>query len=524
MMLDSIPSMQPRLHEAEVISVLDRHTIHVLLDAGHSQRDVAERTGQSIHTVRRLAHEPRVSREEMRADDHAEAKRRGIGRPSLTVALEADVRCWLEQDATTPTQHLLRRAKERGYVGAKSAFYAMVAARRPKHAPPVVTFDGLPGEFSQHDFGEVDVAFADGSKKRIEFFASRLKFSRYARVSIVDDQRAETLIRCLCRDFQTFGGVPLLAVFDRPKTIVLEGRGKSREVRRFNATFAQAVLEMGVGVEMCAPRSGNQKGSVEAIVKWVKNSFFKGRVFRDEQDLVEQLEAWLHETNCERANRATNVIPETRRREELCRLRPLGVFPENLALRVPTSVGPTGHVVFEGARYVMPPETIHAPVTLFVFEDRIRIETARGGFEHRRRHKNEPIEASAEHRAARVAAVMGKRAKLYEQRQQIAELGAEALAVLTEVVHRKPSTWPGFVDRVHTLLIDHGEEVVRGALAAARSEGRFNVTAVQEHVERLLRAPQSTHSQSAAAGAHARGQLVLFARDGVRARTRGGAR
>ena len=74
---------------------------------------------------------------------------------------------------------------------------------------------------------------------------------------------------------------------------MLEGRGKSRDVRRFNATFAQAVLEMGVGVEMCAPRSGNQKGTVEAIVKWVKNSFFKGRVFRDDADLHEQLDTWL---------------------------------------------------------------------------------------------------------------------------------------------------------------------------------------------------------------------------------------
>ena len=119
---------------------------------------------------------------------------------------------------------------------------------------------------------------------------------------------------------------------------------------------------------------------------------------------------------------------------------------------------------------------------------------------------------------------MGARAKLYEQRQQLAELGADALAVLTEVVHRKPRSWAQFVERVHAMLIDHGEDVVRGALASARAEERFNVAAIEEHVERLLRAPQATHSQSAARGAHARGQLVLFTRAGVRARTRGGDR
>jgi hypothetical protein len=49
-----------------------------------------------------------------------------------------------------------------------------------------VRFEGLPGEFSQHDFGHVDVTFVDGRKKRLHFFASRLKYSRYARVTLVD--------------------------------------------------------------------------------------------------------------------------------------------------------------------------------------------------------------------------------------------------------------------------------------------------------------------------------------------------
>ena len=54
-----------------------------------------------------------------------------------------------------------------------------------------------------------------------------------------------------------------MAVFDRPKTIVMKG-GKGREVQEYNATFAQAIVDIGVGVEMCAPRSGNQKGAGRA--------------------------------------------------------------------------------------------------------------------------------------------------------------------------------------------------------------------------------------------------------------------
>jgi hypothetical protein len=34
--------------------------------------------------------------------------------------------------------------------------YDLVASLRPKPARPLVRFEGLPGEFSQHAFGEVE--------------------------------------------------------------------------------------------------------------------------------------------------------------------------------------------------------------------------------------------------------------------------------------------------------------------------------------------------------------------------------
>ena len=81
----------------------------------------------------------------------------------------------------------------------------------------------MPGEFSQHDFGHVDVTFVDGTKKRVHFFASRLKYSRVVAVTLVENERVETLLRCVARHFVAFGGLPLMAVFDRPRTIVKKG-------------------------------------------------------------------------------------------------------------------------------------------------------------------------------------------------------------------------------------------------------------------------------------------------------------
>src|SRR5258708_21467637 len=91
----------------------------------------------------------------------------------------------LEEKPDLPCLELLRRVREAVCEGGKTALYALVAAVRPKQIKPLIRFEGLPGEFSQHDFGEVDVTFLDVSTHRIHFFAFRLRYSRFICVSEV---------------------------------------------------------------------------------------------------------------------------------------------------------------------------------------------------------------------------------------------------------------------------------------------------------------------------------------------------
>lgn len=457
----------------EMLPLLKRHEVQVLLAAGFDAKDVAARAQVSVDSVRRVKREAKVTQ----SDDAAERKRRRIGRPSKAAAYAEKLVGWLTEDPDLPTQELFRRAKEAGYDGHKSALYALVAGLRPPRSTPVVRFEGLPGEFSQHDFGHVDVRFVDGRKKRVHFFASRLKYSRFVAVTLVENERVETVVRCLVRDFVSFGGLPLMAVFDRPRTIVQKS-GKGREVEQWNATFAQAMVDIGVGVEMCAPASGNQKGSVERLVGWVKSSFFKPRKFQDERDLQAQLAAWVVEANTKTPSRATNTIPETRRREELPRLRPVKVFPETMALRIPIFVGPTAEVVYDGVPYTMPPEATHVAGTLFLYEDRVRIVAGRHESEQRRRKKGDPHAPVPEHRAAKIAAVHGDRAKLYEKREQLLKLGKSALVLLTDITHREPRRSRMRVEELYALLEDHGDERLRAAIERAVASDRTTVTAV----------------------------------------------
>lgn len=488
----------------EMLPLLKRHEIQVLLAASFSPTQIAERLGVSLDTVRRVGAEAPVDH----VDDDAEHHRRKIGRPSKANPYADAVRAWLAEEPELPTQELLRRAMLKGYTGRKSAFYELVASARPPRGAPVVRFEGLPGEFSQHDFGHVDVRFVDGRSERVHFFASRLKYSRFVAVSLVPNEQVETLVRTLVRHFVAFGGVPLLAVFDRPRTIVARG-GRGRAVDAFNTTFAQVMLELGVGAEMCAPRSGNQKGAVEQVVKWVKNTFFKWRKFVDAHDLEAQLAAWHHEVNTVTPSRATGEIPEARRQQELARLRPVRVSPEQLALRVPIVVGPTAEVAFEGCSYSMPPRAAHITGTAFVYEKRIRFVAGRFEAEHTRGQRGDAPVSLSEHRAQKIAAVHGARAVLYEKRQQLLNLGADALTLMTALFHRSHAQGTEDVVCLYALFEQHGEAAMRDAFARVVAKGTLTVEAVHELLAPVEAArARASRSRAATDGTTTRGYVT----------------
>ncbi len=259
--------------------MLKRHEIEVLLKAGHAKIEVAGLAGVSLSSIKRIAEEVPV----VHVDDAAERGKRRIGRPSQVENFRKLVVEILEDRADLPSVEVLRRVRQAGYAGGKSALYGLVASWRPKEVKPLVRFEGLPGEFSQHDFGQVDVEFRDGSVRRIHFFASRLKYSRWVRVSLVKDETVESLVRSLAQHLASWGGAPLVCVFDRPKTVALKWR-RNGEVSEWNPVFACATLEMGIGVELCWPYRAQEKGAVENLVGFVKGSFFKVRRFQDPED------------------------------------------------------------------------------------------------------------------------------------------------------------------------------------------------------------------------------------------------
>ncbi|RME25281.1 MAG: IS21 family transposase, partial [Deltaproteobacteria bacterium] len=474
-----------RANRAAEAQFLDgNYEVQALLRAGVPQLDVAAQTGISVRSVRRIARKPPVTAESL-----VQPPAKSAGRPSVA----APWRSWIvERLAGEPhllTVELLRRARLAGYDGGKSAFYGMAASVRPKPKRVETRFEGLPGEFSQHDFGQTRITYADGTEEVVHFFASRLKWSRFCAVSLVPNQRAESLVRALARHLVAFGGVPLRCVFDRPRTVARKWR-KDGTVTDWNPLFAQAMVELGFVAELCWPYRPNQKGSVEHLVGWVKGSFFKQRRFHDREDLEQQLAEWLVEINLHRPCRATKEIPETRRQQELERFRPVRLQPQELALRVPVHVGPTAEVRHpDYGRYSMPPEAAGIPGTLFLYEDRVRIVAGRHVRTHDRVGPGE-LAMDPEDRAARLKAVSGRRGRSYQAREDLLALGEPALAFLTELVHRRPHAWQPIVLELHACLQRDGPDALRQALAAAVQHADFTLAAVHQALRQPTLFPQ----------------------------------
>jgi hypothetical protein len=330
-----------------------------------------------------------------------------------------------------------------------------------------VRFEGVAGEFAQFDFGEVSVRLPDDKRRTVHFAAYRLKYSRWIHVVLVPNERVEALIRSLLDSFAASGGVPLRVVFDNPRTVVLRHE-EGRPV--WNPVLGPVAIDYGFTIELCTPRQPQQKGAVENLVGYVKRAFFRARRFTDlTTDLPQQLAEWLVEVNTTRPNRATKEIPAVRLAAEQARLKPLAIAPREYGLRVAVTVGPTAMVTHQGLRYAMPAAACGIPATLWLYPDRVKIVTA--GSRHEAVHPRFPSHGTVSYlpgqRAAQLAAVAGARKRLYFMRERILELGPVGEGYLTELIHQRPHTWKGDVERLFALLEELGDTPFRLVLQRA---------------------------------------------------------
>jgi transposase len=313
----------------------------------------------------------------LREDVDTQPKTRN--RTSAVAVFDAQIAEWLDKKLLVSRMLELARADvEHPYTGGETAFYDYLRkVRRARKQTPrdlALRFEGVPGEFLQIDWGEVrNMAF---TKPELEgqtryFFAARLKYSRYMFVSFHADMREETLLRCLIACFTTIGGVPWVVVTDNMKTAVL-GRNAQHEPV-WNPAYQKLAVEFKFHPEACDPASGNQKGAVENLVKYVKGNFIAGRTFHDDADLAEQCTQWLSHVNTERPSDATGKAPVVRLVEERVTFSALPATAQDYGFFDCVVVSREGLVAIETNRYSVPAHLIGRALTARIHATRIEL-------------------------------------------------------------------------------------------------------------------------------------------------------
>jgi transposase len=471
------------VHSASV-----RYDVIRAWEAGLGARAIERLTGVPPRSQRRIVREEipfGMSDQELRA-------RRGVGRPSsLSLAFREIIDRLLAEAPEMAVAELLRRLRsDHGYVAGKNPVYAYVATARPQPKPPlpVVRFEGVAGEFAQHDFGTLTVTYTDGQKEKLTFYAGRLKYSRALYVCLAPAETAEAYIRGMAAAAHAWGGLPLLNVVDNTKAAVirrLRDPDSGKERIHYQPHFHSFLQEAGVFAEPTAPYSGNQKGSVESLIKFVKHGFLLARRFRNRGDLERQLGEWLHYVNDERPCDATGVIPAVRLAEERPRLHPLPFGARGFGLAYPAVVGRDIWVRCRGYAYSAPAGWQGQPITVRLHPAHAVLHYNGQQVVHPRYPTNGKYSLLPEHREP---LFVKPRGAIMAKRQILMDLCPEGERFFTELVHRRPQTWrEQDLPLAWELFEVHGEEQVTAAFRYCLAQGAIGGEYLQAFAQGLTR-------------------------------------
>lgn len=443
---------------------MERSAIHVLAKRGKSQRAIARDLGVSRETVARVLQEP-IERTPMR-------RYRG----SVVDPYRPQIEQWLDEGLSIVRMfELVREDEHMPFTGARSTFSDRVRQIRTEvgrqRADVPVRFEGLPGEYLQVDWGEIHrFPFTRQPPATRYFLCCRLKCSRWTWLRWTTDMRQETLLRGLIDCCCALGWVPWVLVFDNMKTVTT-GRDANNEPI-WHPIFRQVAAEFGFHPEACAVGRGNQKGTVESLVKWIKGNFLAGRTFAADADLLAQSTNWAEMANA-RPSDATGIPPIERLREEAARGGKLPLSARDYGFLRHGRVTVESLVHLRGNVYSVPVAHVGTTVTARLHRADVRIFRDTAEIAGHRRAPDGARKRVVDPDHFRSLFTKKPRAQVMLYRQALLELSPAAEWYMSEVSCRRRERLRDEVLATYALLMLHGRDALNEAMERADAGGIY---------------------------------------------------
>ena len=287
--------------------------------------------------------------------------------PYLSFVLET-----LKQYPRLTASRLHAMVRERGYSGGEDHFRHLIAHHRPRPQPEAyLRLKTLPGEQGQVDWGHFGKLTVGRAERTLMAFVMVLSFSRRIFLRFFLDARMANFLRGHEAAFQDWQGVARVLLYDNLKSAVLERRG---DAIRFHPTLLDFAAHYRFEPRPVAVARGNEKGRVERAIRYVRDSFFAARQWRDLDDLNAQAEAWCQ------GQAADRPCPEDRSMsvreafaEEEAKLLGLPDHPFPCDEREEVHVGKTPYARFDCNDYSVPYTHVRRTLTLVATPSEVRI-------------------------------------------------------------------------------------------------------------------------------------------------------
>lgn len=163
------------------------------------------------------------------------------------------------------------------------------------------------GQLGQVDFGSKDMQTVGGSTIKVYFMSivlnrSRAKFFHLQTIPFT----SASAVYAHQLAFEYFEGVPTTLLYDQDRVFI---KGENLGDFIHTSEFASYIAQEGFKTDFCRKADPQTKGKVENSVKFIKNNFLAGRIFKNIHMLNQQSLQWLERTGNGKIHETTKLIP-----------------------------------------------------------------------------------------------------------------------------------------------------------------------------------------------------------------------
>lgn len=337
-------------------------------ERGDSERSIARALHIHRSTVRRLLEELAARRKSGESALEREVGPAPVRRSSKLDPFTERIEFWLKEFEDLTAVRLLEKLRDEGFSGNYTIVREHLKRLRGRSAPKRAyqVIETAAGAQCQFDWSPYVLP---GCAVQVQVWGCSLSYSRARSYEGWDNVRQPTILSCLQRSFESFGGVPQQAVTDTMSGVVDRWEAGQPIL---NVRFVDFAAHFGFSVDV-SPRGYPQyKGKKERTFRFINENLLNGRKFRSLAEFREVLAWWIPTHAMQREHPRTKRPIAQMLEEERPFLLPLPAHPYDTREVLIRLVDTHGLVQYETNFYRVPDK--HIGELVYVCADHQRVE------------------------------------------------------------------------------------------------------------------------------------------------------